>query len=72
MSYRDRASISTNMTIKQRLRRLIGAVYGLTENAVLDRLITQAESALDNSKGMPPELDSSQANDMAKQDEKTT
>ena len=66
MSYRDRASISTNMTIKQRLRRLIGTVYGLTENAVLDRMITQAETAIDISKGMPPESCSSQANDRRK------
>lgn len=63
MAYRDRASISTYMALKQRLRRLCGTVYGLTENAVLERLITQAESGLDKSKGMSPELYSSQAND---------
>lgn len=66
MAYRDRANISTNMTIKQRLRRLIGTVYGLTENAVLDRMITQAETAIDISKGMSPESCSSQANDRRK------
>ena len=55
MAYRDRSSLSVRKSLKTRIRRLVGPQFGLTQAAVMERLVARAEADLDKSRGMPPE-----------------